>query len=96
MKRLFTSETREDKRVLYNVIKDSDPGFVRWAMNAVLTWNSQEPPESYVHIHGTRDEILPIRFTKPTHIIKGAGHMMVMNRATEINKILSDILSPLV
>jgi hypothetical protein len=33
-----------------------------------------------------------MRFTKPTHIISKAGHLMVMNRAEEINKILNEEL----
>jgi hypothetical protein len=49
-------------------------------------------PEKLVHIHGTRDGILPVRFTKPTHTIAG-GHLMVLNRAHEINKILNDVFT---
>ncbi len=93
-KRLFTSETSEDKKVLYSVIKESDPVFIKWAMNAVLTWNAEASSTSCIHIHGTRDEILPMRYTRPTHIVKGAGHMMIMTRAAEINRILKELLEP--
>lgn len=93
LKRLFTAETPEDKDMLREMIIDSDMDFIRWAMNAVLKWKNEKQPSSYIHIHGTRDEVLPIRFTNPTHIIPRAGHLMVMNRAEEINDILRTALT---
>src|SRR5690606_33694159 len=92
VKRLFSAETMQDKKILRQVIRDSDPGFIRWAMEAVLTWKAEELPPAYVHIHGSLDEVLPVRYLKPTHIIKGAGHIMIMNRAKEINRILEEVL----
>jgi pimeloyl-ACP methyl ester carboxylesterase len=91
-KRLFTTETDEDKEILRHIIHDSDPAFISWALDAILEWESDELLSSYIHIHGTKDEVLPIRFTKPTHIISKGGHMMVMNRAREINAILKEVL----
>jgi pimeloyl-ACP methyl ester carboxylesterase len=93
-KRLFTTESDEDKEILRAIIRDSDDAFIYWAMDAILKWKSEKILSSYVHIHGTKDEVLPIRFTKPTHIISKGSHLMVMNRAGEINKILRELLVP--
>jgi pimeloyl-ACP methyl ester carboxylesterase len=92
LKRVFTSETDEDKAILRHIIQESDSKFIYWAMDAILKWRSEDFTSSYIHIHGTKDEVLPIRFTKPTHIISKAGHLMVMNRAGEINAILREVL----
>jgi pimeloyl-ACP methyl ester carboxylesterase len=91
-KRLFTSESEEDKEILRGIIQDSDTKFINWAMGAILKWRSESVLTSYIHIHGTKDEVLPMRFTKPTHIISKGGHLMVMNRAAEINAILNEVL----
>jgi pimeloyl-ACP methyl ester carboxylesterase len=91
-KRLFTAETEEDKQLLKQVIRDSDNDFIRWSINAMLHWKSNGLPASYTHIHGARDGVLPVRFTKPTHIIPRAGHLLVMNRAAEVNRILLEVL----
>jgi pimeloyl-ACP methyl ester carboxylesterase len=91
-KRVFTVETDEDKQVLHSIINDSDDGFIYWAMDAILKWKGEQLSAPYIHIHGTRDEVLPIRFTTPTHIISKGGHLMVMNRAREINAILQTAL----
>lgn len=92
LKRLFTTETSEDKKMLKTMIRKSDPVFIRWAMHAVLTWDNCDIPGNLFHIHGTKDKILPYRFTKPTHSIKG-GHLMILTKAKEINKILAEVLS---
>ncbi len=92
LKRLFSTETAEDKIMLKNMIRKSDPYFIRWAMNAVLTWENKELPQQLFQIHGGKDAILPRRYTKPTHIINSGGHLMIMNKAKEINAILNELL----
>jgi len=91
-KRLFTAETPEDKGMLRIMIRDANEEFIRWAINALLSWKNSELPPNFVHLHGARDKILPTRFTRPTHILPNAGHLMVMNRAEEINTILRQVL----
>jgi len=93
IKRVFTLETAEDKEMLRALIRESDDAFIIWAMGAILQWKGDEAPVNYVHIHGSRDAVLPMRYTKPTHVIAGGGHLMVMNRAADINKILQQVFS---
>ncbi|HYK56696.1 MAG TPA: hypothetical protein VEV15_09465, partial [Flavisolibacter sp.] len=82
----------EDKKMLKVMIRRIDVDFIRWGMEAILKWKSAEPPGRIIHIHGTHDDILPRRFTRPTHLISKGGHLMVMNRAGEINRILAEVL----
>lgn len=91
-KRLFTVETSEQKEILNEMIRKSDPELVRWSINAILNWHSEEPHAQCVHIHGSRDEILPLKYAGGTHVINGAGHMMVLTRAKEINSIIKEAL----
>jgi pimeloyl-ACP methyl ester carboxylesterase len=89
---LISTENEEDKYILKQIIKDSDPIFIRWALEAIPNWKKEKLPIPYIHIHGTNDKVLPIRFTKATHIIRDGGHIMVLNRAAEINLILQRTL----
>lgn len=93
IKRFFTAEKNEDKKLVRQLIRDTDPAFIRWAINAILHWDCKDFSGQYIHIHGSTDMILPIRFAKPTHIIANAGHMMVLTKAMEINQILEAALS---
>jgi hypothetical protein len=37
-----------------------------------------------IHIHGTADDILPIKYTTPNYVIEGGSHFMVYAKAAEI------------
>lgn len=94
LKRFFSAEDPQDKIVLRQVIKDSDAGFIRWALGAILQWKNEDIPAHLYHIHGTNDRVLPVRYTKPTHIISKGGHLMVMSRAGELNDLFGKLLAP--
>lgn len=91
VKRFFTAETPEEKKMLREVIREADADFVRWSINAILSWNFDGPCRPVIHIHGSRDELLPIRYLKPTYRIKGGGHMMIISRAQVINELLATV-----
>ncbi|HUQ64936.1 MAG TPA: alpha/beta hydrolase [Flavitalea sp.] len=93
MKRLFTAETAEQKAYLKMAIRDVDASFIRWGLDAIVNWHGSAASKSYIHIHGSRDAVLPVRFCRPTHIIKGGGHLMILTRNTEINKILNQFIT---
>ncbi len=93
MYKMFGAETEEEKKLLHDILKDSDGHFVRWAMKAILLWQNGYAPENIVHIHGTADKIIPPGAVNPDHWIKDGTHMMVYNRADEISKLISDELS---
>ena len=93
MKRLFTSESKEVKNKLREIIRDSDAEFIRWALEAILHWKNQTLPKNMIQIHGSKDELLPIRYTKPDYVIQKGSHLMVMSRADEINELLKNILN---
>lgn len=92
IKRLFTAEEDEDKKLVRQLIRETDPAFIRWGLNAILHWHCDDFTGQYIHIHGSGDLILPVRYTKPTHVIPKAGHMMVLTKAMEINEILAKSL----
>lgn len=91
-RRFFTSESTEDKQIVRSMIRDADPAFIRWALKAALEWKGSDKPGNTVHIHGTNDIVLPVRYTRPTHVIQNGSHLMIMDRAEEINKVLADVM----
>jgi pimeloyl-ACP methyl ester carboxylesterase len=94
VKRIFTREKDDDKRLVLQLIRESNPTLIRWSMNAILSWKNDCMPTPVCHIHGTRDEILPIRYTQPTHRIPRGGHMMVLTDADRLNDIIKNTLNP--
>jgi pimeloyl-ACP methyl ester carboxylesterase len=91
-KRFFTREKNDDKKLLLEIIKESDAGLIRWSINAILNWQNETIPQPVWHIHGTRDEILPVKFTQPTLTIPKQGHMLVMTCPQAVNEFLAKAL----
>ncbi|MEO7445538.1 MAG: alpha/beta hydrolase [Ferruginibacter sp.] len=94
-KRLFARETKEVKAILRQIIKDSDPKIIRDAVHAIVTWENTWIPPNLLHIHGTKDELLPYRKVNALYNITGGSHLMVLSQAKEINIILHEALSGL-
>ena len=88
----FGAKTKEEKELLRAILEDTDPHFVKWAMNALLSWQNETVPGNITHIHGTADHIILPDNIKPDYWIAGGTHMMIYNRADEINKIINSNL----
>ncbi|HTJ12011.1 MAG TPA: alpha/beta hydrolase [Dinghuibacter sp.] len=68
------------------------PGYLNWAINALINWDAPAPPGNTFHIHGGKDRIFPVGLAHPDVVIAGAGHFMVHNRAAEVSRLLLDDL----
>jgi pimeloyl-ACP methyl ester carboxylesterase len=92
LKHFLTMKTPANRRLIQSVIWSGDNWFIHWALNAVLKWDNAEIPSPLYHVHGTRDEIFPIGFTHPTHVVPKAGHMFLLSQPEEVNDLLSRLL----
>lgn len=88
LKRLVTTETKAEKQILRQMIRSADNNFIRWSLDAIVKWKNEEKPENYIHIHGSRDLLLPVRYTGYTHLVRGGGHLMVVTHGKEISAII--------
>jgi pimeloyl-ACP methyl ester carboxylesterase len=90
---LFGANTREEEALLKQVIRETDPHFLHWALGQLLQWHQPEQfAQDVVVLHGTNDYILPLRAHPNLVKVKDAGHLMVLSHATEISVILNKIL----
>ena len=88
----FGVTSAQTKTLLAQILHDTDPLFLRWAANALLNWKNDKPLSNGVHIHGTADRLLPIRFVKADYEIEGGGHLMPLDRAEELSALLQKII----
>jgi pimeloyl-ACP methyl ester carboxylesterase len=66
--------------------------FLRWSMGASLHWDNNVIPENVYHITGDKDLVFNYKQIKNATIIKGGTHLMVFDKAKEVNKWLKPIL----
>ncbi len=90
--RLMGIENRKDKIVLKEMFKDSDDAFIKWAIHQVVHWKNSSIFHNTVHIHGTADILLPHRFVRADHVIKGGEHLMLILQAEAISALLQEII----
>ncbi len=89
---LFDLNDPDDCSLFKQVLMDTDPGFLKWAMNRVVGWRNQVVPENLVQIHGERDRIFPFGHRSADIVVPKGGHLMVLNRAQELSQLLMDTL----
>jgi pimeloyl-ACP methyl ester carboxylesterase len=92
MNRFMGAGNKEMKSIVYSYVNNIDPAFIRWSLNVIVNWSHTERLSEMIHIHGSNDHLLPYRYVKADYLVKGGGHLMVMNRADEVNSILREVL----
>ena len=86
----FGANTKASKALLHDYLKKADVAYIKWALQAILSWKSHAIPP-LIHIHGTADKVIPLPKTT-THEVVGGGHLVVYDRAKEISDIISQEL----
>jgi pimeloyl-ACP methyl ester carboxylesterase len=82
-----------ERRMALDYRRNANRRYINWAVNQILNWRNQWQPGQLYHIHGTRDRMFPIRRIGAAHLVQGGGHLMIMNRADEINRYLQSVLT---
>jgi pimeloyl-ACP methyl ester carboxylesterase len=93
VKPMFGKMKADDLALFKSMLRNSSPIFLKWAMGAVLNWKSDVTYPNLYHIIGDKDLVFPHQNIKnPTAVIKGGTHIMVFDKADQINTLLADIL----
>jgi hypothetical protein len=85
----FGTKTKEDRVTLKEIIHDTDPMFLKWALYQILKWENIESPKNVVHIHGTNDKLIPLKKNMCDISVNNEGHFMTLNKYDELNKIIN-------
>lgn len=89
----FGAETKEEKQLLTDILKDTDPNYLKNAFKMILNWENIIIPPNLKHIHGTNDHILISGYVMPDMWVKDGTHMMIWNKASQIADWISSTLN---
>jgi len=67
--------------------------YLNWSISTIIKWEQTEKDQNITHIHGTDDQIFPIKNIKNCIKIEGGTHIMIITKAKKITKIINDILT---
>lgn len=66
--------------------------YLDWAIENMVTWDCDRVRENVIHLHGDVDIVFPIENIKGAIICEGGTHIMILNKASWINKKLIEII----
>lgn len=90
----FIGKTLEKKAKMYKkYLSVREENYLKWSIENVLNWKEQSMLENITHIHGTKDEIFPIKNIKNAIEIENGNHSMIIIKAKQISKIIEDTLT---
>ena len=85
-------KTLRKKIELYNkYLSVRDRDYLKWAVFNVLSWTPTIENKEFIHIHGSKDEIFPIKNIKDSLVIKDGTHVMILNKGKKISAHLESI-----
>ena len=79
-----------DKNLLSEIIQDTEPSFIRWALNRMMRWKNKSNSIEPVRIHGTKDRLIPLMGEAIK--IEGGMHFMIVDRAEEISALVNGVV----
>jgi len=92
IKPLFGHLKDTDAWLFNDMLSKNSPKFMKWAMGAVVNWDNLTIPPNVYHIHGDKDRVFPVKNISDAAIIKGGSHIMIFDKAKQVNKWLKPIL----
>jgi pimeloyl-ACP methyl ester carboxylesterase len=93
IKLAFGKMSKDDLWLFRDMLKNTPPVFLKWSMGAVLHWDNKTIPPNVYQVSGDKDAVFPYKKLKDAEIIKGGTHIMIFDKAKQINKILKRILN---
>ena len=84
----FGIESKAESILLHQIIKDTDPKFLVWAIDQIMNWKNKVYPQNLIHIHGSADKTFPIKYIKDVIKLPKSGHFMIVKRFAAIEQLI--------
>jgi len=86
-------QTLKRKTELYSrYMRVKNEKYLNWAIKSVLHWKGDGDISDVVHIHGTKDEIFPIKYIDHCIPVENGTHAMIITKAKRISEIIINSL----
>ena len=69
-----------------------DENYLNWSIREMIEWKQRVPIKNIIHIHGSKDLILPTNFLKDYIELPHGDHAMILKRADWINNKVPEII----
>ncbi len=80
----------KNKKLLNQIIDDTKPEFIKWALNTIVNWKNETRLPNIVRIHGTQDRLFPL--VGEAIEIENGKHFMIVDNSKEISRFVNETL----
>lgn len=89
---LVEPDRKKEKEVFVSMLKAKDPMYLKRTSEMIVNWDRKSYSDVIVHIHGDKDNTIPIKNVKYDYKIKNGSHMMILTKGEEINQLINEML----
>ncbi len=90
---LVEPDRNKEKTTFKAMLNAKDPKFLSRTIRMIVNWDRERTNTNIVHIHGNKDNTIPIKNVDDNFLIEGGSHMMTLTRGVEINQLILNILN---
>ena len=83
----------KNKKLLQEILLDTDPAFVKWAVVQLTLWKNEDEIRNCLKLNGSNDFMIPSSKNRKQVILKDGTHFMVVDRASELSVIINEFLT---
>ncbi|QNR25648.1 alpha/beta hydrolase [Croceimicrobium hydrocarbonivorans] len=84
-----------EQKLLRAIIREGDPAFIKWALEALGKWENQMIPKRLVQIHGKQDRVLAFKQRSQAPKLLNGGHLIVYDQANAVSDCIRQSLTEL-
>ena len=88
----FGSKIKKRLELYKKFLSVRDKHYLDWAMEQVIVWSRTVVDEKVIHIHGSKDDVFPIKNIQNCIVVKGGTHIMILNKYKWLNQHLPQII----
>ncbi|SHE91379.1 alpha/beta hydrolase [Dysgonomonas macrotermitis] len=81
---IFGITSTSDQQLFKQILLDTNPLFLKWAIDKIIKWKNTYLLSNLYHIHGENDKILPYYFINANYAVKDGGHLMIISKHKEV------------
>jgi len=89
---LVEPDRNKEKSTFKRMLKSKDKVYMKRAVDMIINWKKETYYSDIIHIHGDKDNTIPIKNVNPAITIEGGSHMMAHTKGEEILELILQVL----
>tara|TARA_R110002020_G_scaffold17531_1_gene61496 strand:- start:1434 stop:2066 length:633 start_codon:yes stop_codon:yes gene_type:complete len=88
----FGEKAKSRVELYQKYLSVNDPVYLSWALEQMICWDQEKPPEDIIHIHGNADPVFPYKYIDGCIKVEGGTHVMIITKCKWFNENLPKLL----